>query len=82
MKLLWSWIDKKNMPVYAKYRLALLTAGVLSALLGFVLWLVIRSWTLSTADWMVCFIGYPVIISWLVVFFYSCHHAFHSHPLR
>ena len=78
MKNLWTYIENKNWHADTKYRVALLIFGTLYALAGFAVWLIIRIWALSTWDWMVCFLGYPVVISWFVVLFYSCNHDFHD----
>lgn len=78
MKNLWTYIEKKKWLADTKYRVALLILGTLYALAGFAAWLIIRIWALSTWDWMVCFLGYPVVISWFVVFLYSCNHDFHD----
>lgn len=78
MKNVWTYIGKKNWPATTKYKVAFLILGTLYALAGFATWLIIRMWALSTLDWMFCFIGYPVVISWLVVFLYSCNHDFHD----
>ena len=78
MKNLWTYIDKKKWHADTKYRVALLILGTLYALAGFAVWLIIRIWALSTWDWMVCFLGYPVVISWFVVFFFSFIHDFHD----
>lgn len=78
MKNLWTYIENKNWHADTKYRVALLILGTLFALAGLALWLIIRIWALSTWDWMVCFIGYPVVISWFVVLLYSCNHDFHD----
>ena len=78
MNHLWTYINHKNWHEETKYRIALLLLGILFALIGFGIWLVISIWILSSWDWMLCFIGYPIIISWFVVFFYSCRHGFHD----
>ncbi len=78
MKKLWNHIDEKRWSREAKYRVALLIAGILFGAAGFILWLLIRPWALATRDWMLCFIGYPVILSWVLVFLYACRHDFHS----
>lgn len=78
MKILWTYIEKKKWNAETKHRVALLILGTIYALAGFAVWLVIRIWALSTWDWMVCFVGYPVAISWFVVFLYSCKHGFHD----
>lgn len=78
MHRLWSYIDSKKLHEATKYRLLLIILGLLSALAGFGIWLIIRLFALSTLDWMLCFVGFPVILSWFVVFFYSCRHDFHD----
>ncbi len=78
MKKLWIYIDKTDLNADAKYRLACAILASASALLGLLIWLVLRNWVLSDTQWMFCFIGYPAIISTLVVFFYGCNHEFHD----
>lgn len=78
MKKLWAYIDGKSWKEATKYRAALWILGIMSALAGFTVWMIVRTWVLSTPEWMICFIGYPVVISWYVVFFYSCRHSFHN----
>lgn len=78
MKHIWTYIDTRNWKAASKYRAVMMIFGTLSAALGFALWLMIRSFMLSTWDWMLCFIGYPIIFSGLAIFFYSCNHAFHD----
>ncbi len=78
MKNFWTHIEEKNWNAGKKYRVALLSLGTLYALAGFAVWLIIRIWALSSWNWMFCFIGYPVVISWIVVFLYSCSHDFHD----
>ncbi len=78
MKALWNMIEKKKWTAKAKYAAALLLLGAVFALAGFALWMVIRLRALSSVDWMLCFIGYPVVISWIAIFLYSCRHEFHD----
>lgn len=80
MKTLWTYIDSKDWQAESKYRFTLTILGILFALAGLILWLIIRPWILSTLDWMLCFIGYPIVISWFVVVIYSFRHDFHSGP--
>ncbi len=78
MKALWLFIDKKTWKRDTKYKAALLIFGVLAALAGFLVWLAVRNTALDTGEWLICLIGYPVLISWVVVFIFSCHHEFHQ----
>jgi len=78
MKHLWNYIDRLNRHAEAKYRSAELILAALYGLLGFAGWLIAGRRLFSAWDWMVCFIGYPVIISRLVVFLYYCNHDFHD----
>ncbi len=78
MKNLWTFIDKKDWSEKTKYKAVSLILGILSALAGLVLWLLIRKWVLSGWDWMICFVGYSAVLSWFAVFFYSCGHDFHN----
>ncbi len=78
MKRLWTYIEGKNWRTETKYRFALLIVETVFALVGLAVWLIIRIWALSTWDWMVCFIGYPIVISWFYVFLYGYNHDFHN----
>ena len=78
MNRLWRYIENKDWNTETKYKFLLLIIGVLSAVAGFITWLLIRPEMFATVDWMLCFIGYPVFISWFIVFFYSCRHDFHD----
>ena len=78
MKTLWSFIDKKDWRAETKYRIMFLVLGALFGITGFLLWLVISNWVLAGWDWMFCFVGYAVIISYLTVFLYACNHEFHN----
>lgn len=76
MGTLWKYIENKNWDTETKYKALLLILAVLSAAAGFIIWLIIRPRMLATVDWMLCFAGYPVFISWFAAFFYSCRHDF------
>ncbi|MDO4975700.1 MAG: hypothetical protein Q4E53_00405 [Eubacteriales bacterium] len=82
MKKLWKYIEKKNWPAEKKYRFALLLFGCLFALIGFALWLIVQNFALSSWDWMICFIAYPLMLSWIMVFLFSCKYAFHDGEAR
>ena len=73
---LWDHIDQMNIKVANKFRLFRIILEIPAGLIGLLLWLVIRIWCLKTWDWMICFIAYPVIITWLIAIFYSCRHDF------
>lgn len=76
MKTLWTYIDNKDWRAKTKYNVILLILGSMFGLAGFCVWLAVRNWTFSTIDWMLCFIGLPVLLSWYIVVFYSCRHEF------
>ncbi len=78
MKKLWTYIDEKPWSEKTKYRAIILIVSFISGTAGFFIWLMIRTWALSTWDWMLCFILWPVIISWPAVFLYSCRNRFHN----
>ncbi len=78
MKNLWTYIDAKAWKDETKYVVISMILGTLAGLAGFVLWFIIRSWALSSWDWMVCFIGYPFVITWLYVFLYSGRYNLHD----
>ncbi|MDO4475451.1 MAG: hypothetical protein Q4B59_01535 [Lachnospiraceae bacterium] len=80
MKRLWTMIDDQNWKAQTKYKAAFFIFGLLLALLGCIVWLCIRSFALSTTDWLICFAGYPFLIGCLIVFLYSCRHEFHNGP--
>lgn len=76
MNTLWTLIDEKKWKPETKYAVILSILGTLFGLVGFLVWLIIKNWAFSTPDWMLCFIGYPVLLSWYIVVFYSCGHEF------
>ncbi len=76
MEILWKYLDEKNLTAMGKYRRACLITGALSGILGFALWLLLRNWLLSGPDWMVCFIGYPIVISLFITLAYGFGHEF------
>ncbi|MGN0160084.1 MAG: hypothetical protein ACI4AQ_01715 [Lachnospiraceae bacterium] len=73
MSRLWEWVDKKNLSEQAKTGVFLFLNMVLYGVLGFLVWMVISRFTLSTLDWAVCFVGYPgFFIGYLGGFFFLC----------
>lgn len=78
MKHLWAYIENKDIEEKSKYRSALFIFSIIFAIAGFIAWLIVRTWTLSSIDWMICFIGYFVVTAWVVVFIYAGRHAFHD----
>lgn len=78
MNALWTYVDSKDWSGNKKSAVVLSILGIIFALTGFIVWLVISPWTLSTPDWMICFIGYPVYFSWIIAFLYSCRHEFQN----
>ncbi len=73
---IWNRIDNKKIKTENKYRLAFLIFSVISALLGAFIWFTVGHLIFTGLDNAVCFIGWPVVFSWLFVFIYSCRHSF------
>ena len=73
---LWNRIDRLNIKRASKYRLFRIALEIPAGLLGLLVWLLIRAHFLGTWDWMLCFIGYPLIVIHFVSVFYSCRHDF------
>jgi len=78
MNALWTYIDSKDWSGSKKSAAVLAILGTISALAGYVIWLLVRPWAFSTTDWMFCFIGYPVYCSVIIAFLYSCKHEFQN----
>ncbi len=78
MKYLWKYIERKSWDASKKYKMFTLFLSLISALVGLLAWVVIRPYSLSTLDWMICFMGYPVMVSLIAVFLYSCRNFFHD----
>lgn len=78
MKLLWDWLDQRTWRAAAKYRMALLLLSVLFGLGGALVWSIVQIWTLKTTDWLICFVGYPVLVSWYLGIVYGYNHCFHD----
>ena len=75
---LWDHIEQLNLKTENKFHLFRIILEIPAGVIGLLLWLFIRIWCLKTWDWMICFIGYPVITTWLVAVLYSCRHDFHD----
>ena len=71
MKYLWNYIREKEWSDQTKYMVTVLIYSLISALLGFVVWLVLRNWVLNSWEWMFCFMGYPAVAAWIGVFLAS-----------
>lgn len=78
MKQLWKFIDKKNWTAKRKIAAAFMIIGTLAALAGLAVWLGIRNMVLTSPKWCICFMGYPVMVSWFAVYLYYCNHVFHE----
>lgn len=78
MRYIWDNIEKKNWRAENKYKAALLILGILFGMAGLIIWGVVQIWALRSFGWMFCFVGYPVVLSWIVVLFYSGKHDFHD----
>ena len=78
MNYIWRNLENKNWKAATKYRVLLWILGTIFGVTGLILWFLVRIWALNSLDWMFCFIGYPVIISWFSVVFYSFNHDFHD----
>ncbi len=74
MEKLWTLIKKKNWPLRKKFRIASLIIGTPFAVAGILLWLIIRLWAGCSVEWLLCLIGYPYLISYFYVYFYSFNH--------
>lgn len=78
MKYLWNNIQARDWDVSMKNSVFVASACVISAVIGFVLWCVIRLWALDSIDWLMCFILYPILIAILWTFIYTDRHSFHN----
>jgi len=76
MKSLWDQIDRFDLSVKAKLRIAFLFQGIIYAIGGFLAWSLISHWAFASTDWLICFVGYPVIASFFITAVYSCLHKF------
>lgn len=77
MLKIWSRIDEMKIKCENKYRLTFFVFSVLASVFGALVWLLIGQRILTGLDNAVCFVGYPVVLSWLFVFIYACRHSFH-----
>ena len=62
MSRLWDWIDSKNISNDMKTSIFLLLNCLKYSILGFLAWLIVSRFALSTLDWALCFTGYPGIL--------------------
>lgn len=61
MKYLWNHVDQLNYTTTQKQKLFLFLNSLIFGLLGFLFWIPVQFFTLRTLDWLVCFVGYPVM---------------------
>lgn len=78
MKHLFDWIETLDLREGTKLHLAFWMTCPVAGVLGAMIWWIVQLWCLRSWDWLVCFIGYPVIISWFVVLMYSYNYDFHN----
>ncbi len=78
MKRIWKRIDGKTWKRETKYRMAVVLFCMMFSLAGFGLWMVLRRWICASGEWMLCFIGYPALLSPVIVFLYDSRHEFHD----
>ena len=80
MRSIWDFFERRNWRAETKYKALLWLLSMVFGLAGALVWGIVQIWALKTADWLICFVGYPVILSWLLVVFYSGRHDFHNGP--
>ena len=78
MKYIWSWVDRKHLPVEKKYNLCLWITSILLAAAGCALYALLNLTLHLAGQWLVILAGWPVLISWVAVFLYGCRHPFHE----
>lgn len=78
MNKIYKMIERMDIKKERKYQLAILMMSILYMLIGLCAWLIIRTIALSSIDWMICFMGYPMFISWIRLFLYTSNHSFHT----
>ncbi|MCR4715691.1 MAG: hypothetical protein K5656_00790 [Lachnospiraceae bacterium] len=76
MKMLWNYIDKKNWNKEKKFKIASMIICAASAFVGLIIWRIVSIWSLNSIDWMLCLLGYPIVISLYASYIYYCNHQF------
>lgn len=76
MKLLWNWIEKKELSAQKKYTLFLRILSVFWSACGLLIWLVLYITRCAGLEALVILVGYPLCFSWIPMFFYGCRHPF------
>ena len=77
MKRFWNWIDGFGIPVEKKYTVCLWLLGLMLALAGSVMYLLLALTVKLGLEWLLICTGWPVLLSWVGVFLYGCRHPFH-----
>lgn len=75
---IWMYFNRKNWQAYNKFRLFRISLEIIFGIAGLLIWLVVQNRTLKTWDWMLCFIGGPIVISWFVALLYHNYHSFYD----
>lgn len=76
LRLLWNYLEKKNWKIYNKHTIFLGVLMLLAGIIGFCIWLIVSLFTLKTVDWMICFIGYSMVLAFLIGYLFACNHDF------
>ena len=73
MKRLWNWVDGKAVKYESKARIFLLIVGIIFAILGFVIWMIVRNYAFDSVQNALCFVGYSgFCIGPLIGFVFLC----------
>ena len=73
MSGLWKWVDDKNISREAKTGIFLFFNSILWGVIGFVTWIFVSMFALSTWDWALCFVGYPgFFVGYIGGFIFLC----------
>lgn len=76
LRLLWNCFEKKDWKIFSKQRAFFGALMLLSGMIGYCIWLIVSLYALKTLDWMICFIGYPILIGVFIGYLYTCNHDF------
>lgn len=78
MKYIWNQMENKKWKAETKAKAFQWISVILFGIIGLLLWGIVQIWTLKTLDWMFCFIGYAMVISWLSAIIYTFNYDFHD----
>lgn len=75
-RFLWNICSKLNLKKNTKKYVFLVTASILAGIIGLICWFILKNYLpiLKNIGWIICVIGYPMVIAYISGMFYLFKH--------